>query len=297
MRPEFIQALDAAISGAVGKNFATRATRSAGGGSIHQCLVVEGPDERYFVKTNADANLPQFVAEAASLRLLAASGCVRVPEVVCSGSEQGMAFLVLEYLAFQPASREGQARLGRALAAMHAAESGEDRFGLERDNFIGSTAQCNTPSIDWVDFFRERRLRFQLDLAQSKGHGTALAPGYGLLDKLNGLFAGYAPRASLLHGDLWSGNAGEMAGGEPVVFDPAVYFGDRETDLAMTELFGGFAPAFYAAYGETWVLDAGYEVRRTLYQLYHVLNHLNLFGGAYLAQAQRMIATLNAELR
>jgi len=296
MRPEFIQALDAAISGAVGKKFATLTTHSAGGGSNHQCFVVESAGERYFVKTDSGASLPQFAAEAAALRWLAASRCVRVPEVICSGSEQGAAFLVLEYLALQPASREGQVRLGRALAAMHAADFGEHRFGLDHDNFVGATPQVNARTGDWVHFFRERRLRFQLDLAQSKRFGKDLAPGYGLLDKLNGLFVGYTPRVSLLHGDLWSGNAGEMDRGEPVVFDPAVYFGDRETDLAMTELFGGFSTGFYAAYDEIWARDTGYKMRRTLYQLYHVLNHVNLFGAGYIAQAQRMIATLNAEL-
>jgi fructosamine-3-kinase len=297
MHRELIHAIDAAIIGAGEKNFATRRILSTAGGSIHQSFVLEGTGQNYFVKTNAGAKLPQFAAEAAGLRLLAASRCVRVPEVICAGVEENTAFLVLEYLALKPATRDGQVRLGHALAAMHAAEVAEAGYGLDHDNFIGATPQVNARSSDWVDFFRERRLRFQLDLAQAKGHGKTLAPGYALLDKLDRLFAGYAPRPSLLHGDLWSGNAGEMGRDEPVVFDPAVYFGDRESDLAMTELFGGFISAFYAAYDETWARDAGYKVRRTLYQLYHVLNHVNLFGAGYLPQARRMIAALNAELR
>jgi protein-ribulosamine 3-kinase len=296
MAPEFSRAIDVAITGASGKNFETRSTRHATGGSIHRSYILEGADQRYFVKTNADSNLPQFAAEAAGLRLLAASRCVRVPAVVCRGVEGGTAFLVLEYLALRPASQEGQRRLGRALAALHAADVGEAWFGLDHDNFIGATPQINSGSAVWIEFFRERRLRFQLDLATGNGHGRALAQGYELLDRLHALFRGYAPRPSLLHGDLWSGNAGEIAGHEPVVFDPAVYFGDRVSDLAMTELFGGFTAAFYAAYDETWARDAGYGIRRTLYQLYHVLNHVNLFGSGYLAQAQRMIADLSAAL-
>jgi protein-ribulosamine 3-kinase len=297
MHPELIHAIDAAIAQAGGRDFATREILGAAGGSIHRSFILEGAGQRFFIKTNTGASLPQFAAETAGLRLLAASRCIRVPEVVCTGVGSSTAFLVLECLALRPASREGQARLGHALATMHAAEPADDRFGLDHNNFVGTTPQVNARSGDWVEFFRERRLRFQLELAQASGYGKALAPGYELLDRLNGLFRGYAPRASLLHGDLWSGNAGELAGEEPVLFDPAVYVGDRESDLAMTELFGGFAPAFYAAYDETWARDAGYKVRRTLYQLYHVLNHLNLFGAGYLAQAQHMIATLNAELR
>jgi len=296
MHPELINAIDAAITRARGTAFATRATLAVAGGSIHQSFILEGAGRRYFVKTNGGADQASFVAEGAGLRLLAASGCVRVPEIVCTGVAQGAAFLVLEYLALVPASREGQVRLGGALAALHATHVDGASFGLDHDNFIGATPQPNGRVGDWIEFFRERRLRFQLDLATGNGHGKDLAAAYDLLDKLDGLFRGYAPRASLLHGDLWSGNAGEIAGQMPVIFDPAVYVGDREADLAMTELFGGFSSAFYAAYDDSWALDAGYEVRRVLYQLYHVLNHVNLFGAGYLRQAQRMIAKLNAEL-
>ena len=117
------------------------------------------------------------------------------------------------------------------------------------------------------------------------------------MEKLPAFFPGHEPLPSLLHGDLWSGNAAALAGGEPVIFDPAIYYGDREADLAMTELFGGFPPAFYEAYGAEYPLDAGYATRRQLYNLYHVLNHLNLFGGGYRVQAERMIAQLLAQVR
>src|SRR5262249_15620996 len=142
--------------------------------------------------------------------------------------------------------------------------------------------------------WRERRLGHQLKLAAAKGGGRLIERGHRLMEKLPAFFAGYRPAPSLLHGDLWSGNAAMTRGGEPVIYDPAVYFGDRETDLAMTELFGGFTASFYDAYRSDYAPDAGYSTRRTLYNLYHVLNHWNLFGGGYGAQAERMVAELLA---
>jgi fructosamine-3-kinase len=150
---------------------------------------------------------------------------------------------------------------------------------------------------DWIDFWRERRLGFQLDLAARNGlRGALQTQGRQLMDALPALFAHYRPAPSLLHGDLWGGNWGADAAGNPVIFDPAVYFGDREADLAMTELFGGFSRAFYDAYDAAYPLDKGYETRKTLYSLYHVLNHFNLFGGGYGGQAQRMIQQLLAQV-
>jgi fructosamine-3-kinase len=166
------------------------------------------------------------------------------------------------------------------------------------DNTIGSTPQKNTPRQDWVAFWREQRLGYQLQLAARQGHGGALQrQGEQLLEYLPDFFTDHRPQASLLHGDLWSGNYSIDSQGQPVIFDPAVYFGDREADLAMTELFGGFGAEFYAAYNSSWPLEPGYAVRKTLYNLYHILNHLNLFGGGYLSQAQRMIQHLLAEVR
>jgi fructosamine-3-kinase len=171
-----------------------------------------------------------------------------------------------------------------------------DHFGWDRDNTIGSTPQHNAPCGEWVTFWREHRLGFQLDLAARQGYGGRLQKlGERLLADLTGLID-HDPRPSLLHGDLWGGNIGYDREGNPVIFDPAVYYGDREADLAMTELFGGFGSGFYAAYEEAWPLDPGYSVRKTLYNLYHILNHLNLFGSGYLGQAQTMTERLLAEL-
>ena len=170
--------------------------------------------------------------------------------------------------------------------------------GWHRDNTIGTTPQDNARTGDWAGFFRDRRIAPQLALAARNGHGGRLQrDGEKLLAQIPALLGSRAPAASLLHGDLWSGNAARLASGEPVIFDPAVYFGDREADLAMTELFGGFGADFYAAYAEAWPPAAGYPARRTLYNLYHVLNHLNLFGGGYRAQAEAMIGKMLAQAR
>jgi fructosamine-3-kinase len=233
-------------------------------------------------------------AEADALRALGATGCVRVPQPLCTGTAAGQAFLILEFLDLRGSGKA--ALLGEQLAALHRVP--QDRFGWAHDNWIGSTPQPNGWRHDWIAFWRDQRLGFQLWLAAQNGYGGALQrDGEALLVRLAGFFDGYAPAPSLLHGDLWGGNHGYLADGLPVVFDPAVYVGDRECDLAMSELFGGFAPAFYAAYREAWPPDAGYAVRRTLYNLYHILNHANLFGGGYAAQAHRMVTQLLAELR
>ena len=173
-----------------------------------------------------------------------------------------------------------------------------ENYGWHRDNYIGATPQLNRRSASWADFWSKARLLPQLELARRKGLGKEpLRKGEQLAAALPQLLAGHSPAASLLHGDLWSGNAGFLADGAPLLFDPAVYCGDREADIAMTELFGGFPQAFYSAYREVAPLDRGYAVRKTLYNLYHVLNHANLFGGGYAAQAEGMIDRLLAEAR
>lgn len=250
-------------------------------------------DRDWFLKAG-DAEL--LASEADGLNTLAAAGAIRVPRVEDSGAVAGEGYLLLEWLPLMRGSPQSAARLGEALAQLHLEKA--PRFGWPHHNFIGATPQFNRENEDWIGFFREQRLGFQLRLAGENGHrGRLQESGVRLLAGLSGFFKGYTPHPALLHGDLWSGNWGVLQDGGPVVFDPAVYRGDRETDLAMTELFGGFPREFYAAYRLHAPLDAGYEVRRGLYQLYHVLNHLNLFGEGYLGQAQGLIDCLNAELR
>jgi protein-ribulosamine 3-kinase len=171
------------------------------------------------------------------------------------------------------------------------------KFGWIRDNTIGSTPQVNKFSSGWREFWREYRLGYQLQLARANGYtGRLQKQGEQLMERLDQFFPGPPPVPSLLHGDLWAGNYSFDVSGEPVVFDPAVYYGDRETDIAMTELFGGFANSFYAAYREVYPLEPEYETRKTLYNLYHILNHLNLFGGGYVRQAEQMMGRLLAEV-
>jgi fructosamine-3-kinase len=227
--------------------------------------------------------------EAEGLRALRAAG-VRAPAPQAHGLRGGEAFIEMERLALGgPPDWQAMARM---IAVMHRRSSAA--FGWPRDNYIGLSVQRNALLEDWPAFFRDYRLRPQLGRARASGHPVDAAR---LLDGIEAFFAGHRPAPSLLHGDLWSGNAGFLPDGTPVVYDPAVYYGDREADIAMTELFGGFGADFHAAYREAWPLDPGYAQRRDLYNLYHVLNHLNLFGGAYLRQAQAMIGRLEAELR
>jgi fructosamine-3-kinase len=285
--------LAAAIGAATGARFEIKSSVEAGGGCVNRAWILLGADgARWFVKLNRADRLAMFEAEAAGLEALRSAGALRVPEPLCSGSDGDEAWLVLEYLTL---GRHGdQAELGRGLAALHRSISG--RHGWFRANTIGSTPQDNTLDDDWIEFWRARRLSPQLRRAAHSGlAGRVIARGERLAARLDGLFPGYRPVPSLLHGDLWGGNVGYVDG-HPVLFDPAVYYGDRETDLAMTRLFGGFDETFRAAYEEVWPLDPGWRARQVLYNLYHILNHFNMFGGGYGDQAGRMIDGLLAEV-
>ena len=249
------------------------------GGCIHKCYWVDIGGVQRFVKVNAASHADAFAAEADGLDALRRAG-VRAPQAVRHGAAGGKAFLVIEHLEL---SGTGDfAALGSMLAAAHRHTAA--RFGWHRDNYIGATPQLNGECDQWSEFWRERRLRPQFQLAKRNGFSLEIPDLDFLLEK-------HQPAPSLLHGDLWSGNAG-FINGEPVLFDPAVYYGDRETDLAMTELFGGFPPEFHASYNEAFPLPQGYSVRKNLYNLYHLLNHLNLFGGGYLGQVKATLGLL-----
>lgn len=249
-----------------------------------------------FVKVGAAEDLPRFAAEAAGLAALRATGTVRVPNVLAYAVTGGKARLEIEFLDLRGLDRESGALLGRQLADLHR-HVGE-HFGFGEDNWIGGSPQLNGWRNQWPQFFADRRLRPQLQWAIGNGMERQLAEqGESLAERLAAFFVDYHPQPSLLHGDLWSGNASALPDGTPVIFDPAVYYGDREADVAMSELFGGFPESFYVAYRTAWPLDSGYEARKVLYNLYHVLNHFNLFGAGYLGQARRMMGRLLAELR
>ena len=248
-----------------------------GGGCIHRCYRVgEG-----FLKVNDGTMADAFAAEANGLAALRSAGCT-APEPIEHGIDGGEAYLLMQWLDLR--STGDFAALGRMLARLH--QSTGKQFGWARDNFIGSTPQKNSPCTSWAQFWREQRLAPQLALAAEQGHRIEIGRVCELLEK-------HEPQPSLVHGDLWSGNVGFVADAAPVLFDPAVYYGDAEVDMAMTELFGGFPPAFYSAYGP---MRPGYETRKHLYNLYHLLNHLNLFGGGYLAQVKSTLGLLRRAL-
>jgi len=282
------------IARATGNNFQPDSHQSVGGGSINDAYLLSDNAQIYFVKLNRASRQDMFAAEAEGLAEMAATNSVRVPRPICYGTTDSNSFIAMEYI---PMGRgDSAAALGQELAEMH--RSTKDRFGWHRDNTIGSTPQPNDWTADWIEFYGKHRLGFQLQLPGARSYGKELVSGCEeLIDNLGTFFSSYQPQPSLLHGDLWGGNYATAASGEPVIFDPAVYYGDREADIAMTELFGGFGNRFYESYNDAWPMDPGYAVRKTLYNLYHVLNHLNLFGGGYGSQAASMIGRLRAEYR
>ena len=269
-----------------------RSPTPVGGGDISQAWRLACTDASLFLKTGGSSALDMFEAEAAGLVEIRGTATVRVPDVIATGSAAGTAFIALEWLELSSADATAERRLGEQLAALH--QHTAERYGWSRDNTIGRTPQINRESSNWLEFFGQWRLGYQLGLAAGNGFDGALQQqGREVLERLPQYFGDGEPSASLLHGDLWGGNWASC-GGQPVLFDPAVYYGDPESDIAMTRLFGGFGEAFYEAYDALSPPRDGHQARVHLYQLYHVLNHLNLFGRAYHGRA---VALMNALLQ
>lgn len=287
-------ALQATLSAELGQ--AVVLTGTAAGGCVSASFTAQAGSTPIFVKTGSAEQLPMFQAEADGLAALSKVGSHRLPAVLALRATEDTAFLVLEQLDLTPiATPEQAARCGEALAALHHHQG--ETYGWHQDNFIGASPQANDPSDSWALFFARRRLAPQFARARHNGAPAAfIADGEKLISLVPAFFLDFRPAPSLLHGDLWHGNAA-MVGDQPALFDPSVHYGDREADLAMTELFGGFPHRFYAAYRAAWPLSPDYERRKTLYNLYHVLNHFNLFGSGYLNQAKRMVARLLSEVR
>jgi protein-ribulosamine 3-kinase len=292
MEAKLFAHISTAIHDVTHRPFMLHATTPIGGGCINEAYRLEGADgSRYFLKLNDSQHYPMFIAEAEGLNAIAATNAIRVPSPIAHGVAGKQSYLVLEYL--ELSSRGNAKLLGEQLAKLHRCSC--KQFGFAQDNFIGATPQPNEQKNNWIKFWREHRLGFQLHLAAQNGYGGQLQRlGEKLLDALPAFFEGYTPQPSLLHGDLWGGNHAYLPDGTPVIFDPATYYGDRECDLAMTELFGGYSADFYAAYRAAYPLDAGYVTRRELYNLYHIFNHANLFGGGYAHQAEQMMQKLLA---
>lgn len=298
--PALREALERGVTEATREHWSLRETQPVAGGCIHTALRLEGAGAggkaTHFAKLAGVERAPMLAAEADGLAAIRAAGCVRVPAVIARGDDGETAWLVLEWLDLAPLAAAPGAKLGAALAAQHRLP--QPKFGWGTDNFIGASPQKNGWSEDWLGFWRERRIHAQLRMAASNRYPSRLIDrGERLLADCEAFFRSHRPVASLLHGDLWGGNASALPDGTPVVFDPAVYCGDREADLAMTELFGGFPKDFHSAYRSAWPLDDGYAVRRDFYNLYHVLNHANLFAGGYVEQSARLVEQLIAEIR
>ncbi|WP_416668345.1 fructosamine kinase family protein [Egbenema bharatensis] len=279
----------AQISQVTGKKFSPDHHRSVGGGSINQAYSLSEGDRAYFVKLNQASQIEMFEAEALGLRQIFDSHTIRVPEPICWGTAGNSAYIVLEWLEFGYGDHQAWEAMGRNLAAMHRVTS-DKGFGWDRNNTIGSTPQLNQWMENWIEFLIEQRLTYQFRLANRQG--GRFPKQEQLLAAVPEILAGHTPEPSLVHGDLWTGNAAVTQQGEPVIVDPATYFGDREVDIAMSQLFGSFPANFYSAYNEAFPLEAGYGRRKILYNLYHILNHFNLFGSSYEAQANQMIASL-----
>jgi fructosamine-3-kinase len=280
-----------AISQETGQQFAIAKTKSVSGGCINQGYQVSSKDRTYFLKLNNASQVDMFAAEALGLKQMYATKTITVPQPICWGTAANSSYLVLQWLDLGGGSNQSWTEMGRQLAAMHQVGTSKD-FGWSLNNTIGSTPQINTWMDNWADFFAQQRIGYQLKLAKRRGGN--FPEQNRVVDAVREKLAEWQPQASLVHGDLWSGNAAISSDGAPIILDPATYYGDRETDLAMTELFGGFPTAFYHGYNEAWELDSGYRQRKSIYNLYHVLNHFNLFGGGYANQAQTIIQRLIA---
>ena len=256
------------------------------GGDISESYMITDGKERYFVKLNDRNFLPNFEAEAENLRVLRESSSIHVPEHVLTGSTKDHSFIILNYLVTKPLDDATNSfKFGLELAKLH--QWGDQKeYGFDIDNYLGCIVQPNNWTKKWCQFFAEQRIGWQLQLMHEKG--VHLVNIDEFVDVIKQRLANHTPRPALLHGNLWNENVANSPIG-PICYDPATYWGDRECDIAMTELFNGFQPEFYQAYEEMLPLDFGYVERKDIYNLYHILNHYNHFGGHYLDEAEYLV--------
>lgn len=270
---------------------ATQITKSTpvGGGCINLATRYDTDVGPFFVKTNRSIGPAMFEGEALGLRLMYETNTIHVPKPFKVGSlPRGGSYIIMEFVEFG-ASRSGQPALGRKLAEMHKAGRSDKGFGFEVDNTIGSTPQINTWTSDWIEFYAKHRLGYQLKLARDQyGDSSIYEKGLKLAMNLAPLFENVLIEPCLLHGDLWSGNVAYDKNGEPVILDPACYYGHNEAEFGMSWC-AGFGSSFYNSYFEVMPKQPGFEKRRDLYMLYHYLNHYNLFGSSYRSSALSII--------
>ena len=281
--------IDAQISQATAEKFQTQQRRSVSGGCNNQGYCLSDGNQTYFVKLNQAPLVAMFEAEALGVKQMYDTNTIRVPKPICYGVAGNSCYIVLEWLDMGRGDSNASEEMGRKLAQMHK-KSLSNKFGWDMNNTIGSTPQINSWTDDWVEFWTKHRLGYQFELGKRRGGSFPQADE--LLNAIPELLSGHEVQPSLVHGDLWGGNAGFTVDGEPIIFDPATYYGDREVDIAMTEIFGGFSAGFYQGYNEVFPLNDGYEKRKNLYNIYHILNHFNLFGGGYGSQANGMIGRI-----
>lgn len=281
--------LSAAISNASNMPFKVKSALSVHGGDINRCYALHDGNLTYFAKVNDASLIDMFEQEALSLTTLKTASSIILPSPITYGCFKDVSYLILT---FHPMQNHGNDyELGQNLAKLHA--HSHSRFGWDKNNYIGSTLQKNGFTGNWAVFWQEHRIQPQFELAFQNGFHRQLAPlAKQFIARIPDILADHNPSPSLLHGDLWAGNAGFIETGAPILYDPASYYGDRETDLAMTELFGGFRQDFYRGYEAQWPLAKNYQSRKPLYNLYHMLNHLNLFGSGYLSTCLAIITRL-----
>ncbi|WP_267383792.1 fructosamine kinase family protein [Cyanobacterium sp. uoEpiScrs1] len=279
------------ISQVTQQEFRIKNRRSINGGCTSQCYSLIGDNITYFVKINRAAKAKMFVAEVLNLKHILDTKSIRVPKAICWGIAENISYIVLEWIEFSRVTNQSWKEMGRKLGLMHY-HQGADQFGWKHNNMIGSIPQINIWTDNWANFFAEHRIGYQLKL--TKRCEIDFPERTQVVEMVRKLLSDRKPKPSLVHGDLWSGNTAATTEKEPVILDPATYYGDHEVDLAMTELFGGFPHEFYRGYNEIFSLDKGYQKRKIIYNLYHILNHFNLFGNGYGYQAKQIIKMILA---
>ncbi|WP_417614439.1 fructosamine kinase family protein [Oceanisphaera sp.] len=273
------------ISEATKTDFSVMNKKPLAGGEINRAFYIDDGQTAYFVKLNDAVHLEKFRCEWNSLDHLRASDTLQVPRPICCGSTLSSSFLVLAYLPFNEGSEQAWHALGQQLARLHQSQH-QPMYGWDDDNFLGLSIQPNAWHKKWSTFFAEQRIGWQLTILADKG--IHFGDVEEIVTCIKQRLIHHQPAASLLHGDLWRGNVA-FYDNRPVIFDPASYFGDREADIAMTELFGQFPHVFYQGYNAVWPLDAGYRERSEIYNLYHLLNHVSHFGEPYREQASSSV--------
>ena len=262
-----------------------------GGGSINDAYELKTNHGKFFVKLNSSSQYPNmFNREAEGLNALIGPNVIDVPAPLAVGEAEGSAYLILEYIENGKPGNNFWGQFAHSLSNLHRVNN--EKFGFDTDNYIGSLTQSNKWHADWTNFFIQERLEPLVKSSRDKGVLNKESTGHfdNLYSKMERYFPEESP--SLIHGDLWSGNFTCNSKGNPVIFDPAVYYGHREMDIAMSRLFGGFPAAFYEAYNEHFPLESGWEDRLEIANLYPLMVHVNLFGGSYLYEVHRVLGRL-----